>query len=154
MQIFMCCYKNNGWAKGIRGRASGSWPPCQWRYKYSLQVCCYTNETRQLDHNSQYPLGINSCVVTRTMGWARGSMEWTSGSWSPCPWRYKYSLQVFVIRIIYCTNSAWIMIPRYYKNNGVGKGSVEWASRSWSPCPWRYKYSLQVCCYKNVCTMY
>ena len=44
-------------------------------YKYSLQVCC-TNETGQLDHNSQYPQDINSCVVTRTMGWARGSVEW------------------------------------------------------------------------------
>ena len=41
--IFMCCYKKNGVGKGICGVGNRSWSPCPWRYKYSLQVCCYKN---------------------------------------------------------------------------------------------------------------
>ena len=89
-----------------------------------------------------------SCVVTRTMGWARGSVEWASGSWSPCPWRHKYSLQVFVIRIIYCTNSeSWSLnITR----------TMGWARDLWSgqadPDPHvhgetniHYKFVVNIC---------
>ena len=31
-----------GW-QGICGVGNRSWSPCPWRYKYSLQVCCYKN---------------------------------------------------------------------------------------------------------------